>query len=1132
MTRRPDAPARVPHVDQDDHGHIDVEQARRLGALDSASLRRNAQIDERARMISAGEKLSTVEFDAVEDSDKYDNGIIAFRGSGDVVKVEVKRVLPSRDDVGSFPVHAIPDYGAFSDFIRRHAWNGQASEYIWALKRRGKIISRGDLKFDANPRVMAMSDRGEWPEPFPDSLRYGRPAVAAPAPAPPAQPVYAQPAPVYAPQPAWEPPPAPRRRDPREDRFDPRESEFERAARDYGERDDRDERDEPRRVERDEPRRRFAPPDDFSHRAPAPVIVTAPSAERNPLVDRLLDELNDMRQQANEDRRQFAELLAQARTQPEPRERDYEREREYERREPPAPAPQAAPQGQEAIAGLLSLSTALSAVKDTAAQLGMVNSSVVAELQRKNEADRLTDQINHLAAKLDELRAAPAAVAAAAAATATAAAAAAAAPGATPAAADAEDDDKEETPEEALAKRTTVAGPATIIKNEDGEVNFIETIAASIPGLAMLFKGMQDQKIETVKAETDAVRRHNAEMARQTKLLKNFADQQERLAALGIQLPDPPEEDPLPEEDAGSSGEEAVASDRPFAPTSLGDEEIAQANSLAIPLYRAPRGLLRRSSPAPLNEEGSRGAAFRLPFGGVASDPPIFHAARPPRSIARAPRTRGKLVRARPPAPAVELHEQRKTRQPEGEAGVQHTLDSVARAAIAGGEDARVRSHVTYVLKACDWPQGNRERAACLLADTRTLRHVPDPVNAEFVPEAHLMMPDHVAGTPAMFVAEDCDGLTVRWLAMCLAAGIRAKVVGYWYGADDDRHVAGAIWDDIDKVWLDGDPSLQNLPLGQSIAHTRRQERELPSMLITCDGTYCPINTPPVQASVDHYVSVGTPPPEGTVPDQVLRDLGAEMLMGATTLDAKWALLKTFYDHLRLHAASHGAATVPDLIPLGWSAEDQQTAIDSGAMVQIATAALRDAASGKRGVWPVKLPNGETTFAIERLPGDLLSIALADDGTVSLVKPDGSQAHASADNTIGNPAVIAAAAAVMVVAAAYAVTRVLDTLAATAKTVARSLLQSKIYDCQSAEPPCSQDELDRRLAEQHKFDIDIAQAEELAADANLALTEKQHPGPEAMVGKAVYVLGVLGDIFGGIQVIRTLAASAAKQRIT
>jgi hypothetical protein len=199
--------------------------------------------------------------------------------------------------------------------------------------------------------------------------------------------------------------------------------------------------------------------------------------------------------------------------------------------------------------------------------------------------------------------------------------------------------------------------------------------------------------------------------------------------------------------------------------------------------------------------------------------------------------------------------------QPLGRAGVAHSLDTVAQKAIEGGRDEVVRAWDTHALKKCGFPKGKRARAACFLADTRLYPWIDDPVDVEFIPAARLMMPNVLTGAEPVYLAEDCDGLTVRWLAMCLAAGIRCRVIGYSFSEDKQiTHVLGAIWDDVALEWVKGDPSFQDMPLGQTQEFTWEQWRDLPSMEITCDDLKCDVRQAPSDAEgVVSFVGVGQP---------------------------------------------------------------------------------------------------------------------------------------------------------------------------------------------------------------------------------------------------------------------------------
>jgi hypothetical protein len=301
--------------------------------------------------------------------------------------------------------------------------------------------------------------------------------------------------------------------------------------------------------------------------------------------------------------------------------------------------------------------------------------------------------------------------------------------------------------------------------------------------------------------------------------------------------------------------------------------------------------------------------------------------------------------------------------QPLGNAGIAHSLDEVSRKAIEGGRDEVVRAWATHVLKGCGFPKGALARARCFLADTRLYPWIPDPVDVEFIPSPRLMMPNVITGEGPMYLADDCDGLTARWLALCLAAGIRAQVVGYAFEKDlVISHVLGSVWDDIAGEWVDGDPSFQDMPLGKTQPHTWEQRRELPSMEIVCDDTACDIKKAPNdQEGIVDFVGVGKPASTVGVPGEIqtgntddpswLPDLGKELSDLADNLTSNWSNFKTTYDAMRALFASHGLTDLAQLEKHGWSADDQQNAIDLGVMSTVAARYLNEAATGVRSIW-------------------------------------------------------------------------------------------------------------------------------------------------------------------------------------
>lgn len=321
------------------------------------------------------------------------------------------------------------------------------------------------------------------------------------------------------------------------------------------------------------------------------------------------------------------------------------------------------------------------------------------------------------------------------------------------------------------------------------------------------------------------------------------------------------------------------------------------------------------------------------------------------------------MVKKQPPA--VRRHA-----QPLGKAGIAHSLDSVAQKAIEGGKHEVVRAWATHVLKACGWPKGARARAACLLADTRKYAWIPDPVDVEFIPAPWLMMPNVLTGEDAVYLADDCDGLTARWAALCLAAGVRCQIVGYSFDEDKQiTHVLASIWDDVAGLWVDGDPSFQDMPLGTTEPHTWEQRRELPTMEITCDDVACDLSKGPnVMAGTVSFVGVGAPksPEHARAPQigepsvaperldlstETLSDIGDSFSDLADKVESRWELLKGNYDAMRAAFAAGGLSTTESLVPWGWTAEHQQRAIDLGVMAQLASRYLREAQSGFRSIW-------------------------------------------------------------------------------------------------------------------------------------------------------------------------------------
>lgn len=549
--------------------------------------------------------------DGEDASERYDGRMFEHRGSGEV-KVRIKRVLPSRNDVGEVSAAVVPDFGQLVSFIRQHAWYGDDSEYGWTMVRRGKILAKGDLVLGRDNRVARMVEDGEWPmpheslftaaKPYPPRSPHGPPVSAAQRAgdverARTFQPMHPQ-------QPQQQEWPA----------YDPRFEQQQPLARDQRiEDDERDRaqrrRDERQREERDRDREddRDRDRDARDDRRPAPSrrdeVAPLGPARKDPVVERLFDELSDTRSQMHEiierSARDQAEMKAQFQVLV-----DRLAAPAVARAAPVDPAPAARSLLDDpSVQSLAGLGAAVTAFRSVGSTLGLVDGAQIAEMRRQHEAEMLKTQISTLTEKFNELVARPPAAPAPPAADAAAAAAAAAvATTATAVEADEEKEEREETAQERIAKRTTQHGPAVLVENEEGEIDIVKSLAASAPGVLALFKSMQEQKEQAATGQYELLRKANIEMERQTKLINDYAAAQERLIAAGGAMPDMPDDATKSSNDsAGYRPTAHVDSDESV--TSLADEpleadEPEALHSLRGPSLDGPSPSSRRRRPA------------------------------------------------------------------------------------------------------------------------------------------------------------------------------------------------------------------------------------------------------------------------------------------------------------------------------------------------------------------------------------------------------------------------------------------------------------------------------------------------------------------------------------------------------
>jgi hypothetical protein len=150
---------------------------------------------------------------------------------------------------------------------------------------------------------------------------------------------------------------------------------------------------------------------------------------------------------------------------------------------------------------------------------------------------------------------------------------------------------------------------------------------------------------------------------------------------------------------------------------------------------------------------------------------------------------------------------------PLGEAGIELSLDTVAKKIRDGRLDPDIRGWAGDVLIAAGKPTGVRDQAQALLdAFRQQTMYVSDPVGAEYI----------VSGAataclrPGLCVkARDCDDGVVFMGSALLSIGIPALVIKQDFGADKQQHVLVAAQDENGE-WLAVDPST-SLPVGQRV---------------------------------------------------------------------------------------------------------------------------------------------------------------------------------------------------------------------------------------------------------------------------------------------------------------------------
>jgi hypothetical protein len=150
---------------------------------------------------------------------------------------------------------------------------------------------------------------------------------------------------------------------------------------------------------------------------------------------------------------------------------------------------------------------------------------------------------------------------------------------------------------------------------------------------------------------------------------------------------------------------------------------------------------------------------------------------------------------------------------PLGAAGVQMSLDVIARKIRDGRLDPDVKGWAGDVLIAAGRPRSIRDRMTAIVNAFRAkTMYLADPVGAEYItsPEATMCL------RPGLCVrSRDCDDGCVAVGAAAMSAGIVVRVLKQSFGPGRQEHVLLEAQDES-GVWFPVDPSTE-LPVGQKV---------------------------------------------------------------------------------------------------------------------------------------------------------------------------------------------------------------------------------------------------------------------------------------------------------------------------
>lgn len=194
---------------------VDIEEARRIGALDEQSASENERGD---RAVAAKRDGKRVPWN-LQDWQKYNLCLEAY---GSAQKVQIVQMAPQQAYIDTLPMTVVPQYDTLMRMFRHKYWNGEDMTIAWTVLDKGRTRAQGTERLvEDESRKRAFRERNEDPVAPPQGPPQGPPQY----PGPQGPPQYAGPPQGYAPQmnqppPYWERPwwadygPPPQEREP------------------------------------------------------------------------------------------------------------------------------------------------------------------------------------------------------------------------------------------------------------------------------------------------------------------------------------------------------------------------------------------------------------------------------------------------------------------------------------------------------------------------------------------------------------------------------------------------------------------------------------------------------------------------------------------------------------------------------------------------------------------------------------------------------------------------------------------------------------------------------------------------------------------------------------------------------